>query len=88
MRKKIEVYTKQGRLNVQEVTLVFGPHFAVTVRKKGEKLSFEMVATHHGFKVRDVNTMRDNQLEKVIDAVVRYNPSLKTDSPEFVEVSD
>lgn len=52
--------------------IVFGPHYAVNIDESGGKVSFSLVATHHGFKA-DASEV-GGELEKFIGLVCKNYP--------------
>ena len=55
----------------------FGPHHVVEVRTDGEKTSFALRYTHHGFEV-DASEV-SGELERIIDQVRGANPDSAVD---------
>ncbi|HJP82740.1 MAG TPA: hypothetical protein VJ835_04470 [Fimbriimonadaceae bacterium] len=59
------------------VRLVFGPHYAVEVRQKGQTFDLAVVATHHGIRV-DASEV-GGELEQIINALRQERPELRID---------
>jgi hypothetical protein len=55
----------------------FGPHFLVQVRDEAGRVSFELVATHHGFRA-DASEL-DGELERLTEEIRRFHPDLAVD---------
>lgn len=55
----------------------FGPHYVVEVRNEGSRVTFGLVATHHGFAA-DASDV-DGELERIIDDVRRAHPHTEVD---------
>jgi hypothetical protein len=59
------------------VRIVFGPQYVVEIKKKGGKLDFTLVATHHGFKT-DASKVNSGLIQ-IIGSVIKKFPKNVTD---------
>jgi hypothetical protein len=62
---------------ITRVRARFGPHFVVEVRADDSRISFELVATHHGFTAEASEI--GGELERIIEEVRRAHPELAVD---------
>ncbi len=62
---------------VTRAKIRFGPHHLVEVWREGERTSFKLVATHHGFKA-DASEL-NGELERIINQVREAHPSMAVD---------
>jgi hypothetical protein len=71
---KVEKETVDGYSCVR---ILFGPHYMVEVRQKGETFDFSVLATHHGIRL-DASEV-GGELEQLIDALRQDWPELRID---------
>ena len=62
---------------VELARIRFGPHYLVEVRRDGSKVTFTLVATHHGFKADATEV--GGELERIIHDVRDHNPRAVVD---------
>lgn len=62
---------------VGRASIRFGPHHIVEVRDDGERVSFSLVYTHHGFAV-DASEP-GGELERIVEEVRRAHPEAMVD---------
>ena len=70
MRRKIEVKVNGSLTLSDEVEVTFGPHYIIRIKQHApERVSFELVATHHGFKfdTSSVGEGLEEAIEKIRD---------------------
>lgn len=76
-RIRIEKVEKDARGEVTRVRIIFGPHHFVEIDAAGDKTSFAVGYTHHGFRAdaSDVSSV----LEGIVEEVRRQHPELRVD---------
>lgn len=62
---------------IRFVRIVFGPHYFVELRSKGDGVDFVLGATHHGFRA-DASKV-NGELESIINEVRDSHPDLLVD---------
>jgi hypothetical protein len=62
---------------IGRASIRFGPHHVVDVRDDGERVSFSLVFTHHGFAV-DASEP-GGELERIIEEVRHAHPDTAVD---------
>ena len=62
---------------ITSASIRFGPHFVIRVHDDGEKVTFGLVYTHHGFEA-DASEV-GGELEQVIDEIRASHPKLVVD---------
>ena len=76
--RSIDVETESGADGeVIRVRVRFGHHHVVEIKRSGERVTFELVYTHHGFRV-DASEV-PSELELIIDEVRSSHPDAKVD---------
>jgi len=74
----IEVGVERGDDGqVRQARIRFGPHYAAEVRSDGERVSFSLVATHHGFAADATEV--GGELELILTDVRRLHPERAVD---------
>ena len=74
----IDILSERGDSgDVETVRIRFGPHYIVEVRDDRSKVTFTLVATHHGFTA-DASQV-DGELEDIIQEVRRARPGAAVD---------
>ena len=77
-RYPIDVVSEtDARGDITFASIRFGPHYRVEVRNDGANVSFELVATHHGFKA-DASEV-NGELERIIQEVRHAHPDTTVD---------
>lgn len=70
IRRKIEVKVDGNLILSDKVEVTFGPHYIVRIKQHSpERVSFELVATHHGvkFDASSVGEELEEAIEKIRD---------------------
>jgi hypothetical protein len=62
---------------IRDAELTFGPHFRLALRSVRGELWFELVATHHGFRVRADKA--GGELDQITESVREQFPHLQVD---------
>lgn len=74
----IEVHSEKDAVGeIEAARIRFGPHYLVEIRKNQGRLSFKLVATHHGFRA-DASEV-DSELERIIEEVRQAHPDASVD---------
>ncbi len=63
--------------DIEVARIRFGPHYLLEVRQDSKGVSFQLVATHHGFKA-DASTV-SGELERIIEEVRGSHPRTAVD---------
>lgn len=74
---RIEKVQKNAAGEVTRVRIVFGPHHFLEVDSQGEKTSFVVGYTHHGFRADASDP--SGPLERIIDEVRERHPEWRVD---------